>query len=100
MPLVRGKAAAPVRSLLPELPLQLQSLAVELHRSLQHRWAPKQIYRFEVTPQPQSGVRSDGALAFDDLIDPAWRHTNIFGHSMIESIPSASKSPLPRSRPV
>jgi len=26
--------------------MQLQSLAVELHRSLGHRWAPKGVYRF------------------------------------------------------
>jgi hypothetical protein len=27
--------------------MQLQSLAVELHRSLGHRWAPKGVYRFK-----------------------------------------------------
>jgi len=27
--------------------MQLQSLAVELHRSLRHRWAPKGVYRFK-----------------------------------------------------
>jgi len=27
--------------------MQLQSLAVELHRSLKHRWAPKGVYRFK-----------------------------------------------------
>ncbi len=27
--------------------MSLQSLAVELHRSLGHRWAPKGVYRFK-----------------------------------------------------
>ena len=27
--------------------MQLQCLAVELHRSLGHRWAPKGVYRFK-----------------------------------------------------
>jgi hypothetical protein len=27
--------------------MQLQRLAVELHRSLGHRWAPKGVYRFK-----------------------------------------------------
>ena len=27
--------------------MQLQALAVELHRSLKHRWAPKGVYRFK-----------------------------------------------------
>jgi len=27
--------------------MQLQSLAVELHRLLRHRWAPKGVYRFK-----------------------------------------------------
>jgi len=27
--------------------MQLQSLAVELHRSLRHRWCPKGVYRFK-----------------------------------------------------
>ena len=27
--------------------MQLQALAVELHRSLRHRWAPKGVYRFK-----------------------------------------------------
>ena len=27
--------------------MQLQSLAVELHRSLKHRWAAKGVYRFK-----------------------------------------------------
>jgi hypothetical protein len=27
--------------------LQLQSLAVELHRSLKHHWAPNGVYRFK-----------------------------------------------------
>lgn len=27
--------------------MQLQSLAVELHRSMRHRWAPKGVYRFK-----------------------------------------------------
>ena len=27
--------------------MKLQSLAVELHRSFKHRWAPKGVYRFK-----------------------------------------------------
>jgi hypothetical protein len=27
--------------------MKLQALAVELHRSLKHRWAPKGVYRFK-----------------------------------------------------
>jgi hypothetical protein len=27
--------------------MKLQTLAVELHRSLKHRWAPKGVYRFK-----------------------------------------------------
>jgi hypothetical protein len=27
--------------------MQLQALAVKLHRSLRHRWAPKGVYRFK-----------------------------------------------------
>jgi hypothetical protein len=27
--------------------MQLQSLAVDLHRSFKHRWAPKGVYRFK-----------------------------------------------------
>jgi hypothetical protein len=30
-----------------EYGMKLQSLAVELHRSFKHRWAPKGVYRFK-----------------------------------------------------
>ncbi len=32
--------------------MQLQSLAVELHRSLGHRWATKGVYRFKTHEAP------------------------------------------------
>ncbi len=38
----RTRTPAPVSS-----GMQMQSLAVELHRSLGHRWARKGVYRFE-----------------------------------------------------
>jgi hypothetical protein len=30
-----------------EAGMKLQTLAVELHRSIKHRWAPKGVYRFK-----------------------------------------------------
>ena len=42
---VVGKRTAPADAF--RTGMELQALAVELHRSFKHRWAPKGVYRFK-----------------------------------------------------